>query len=176
MKKYYTQSICTLSIAVPIVIALILFLIISIIKNTFLGDFEANKVTYKTELGQLEQLAIIKKNNLAKEQQLALWQDLLSGDGYNKVNEQLRKSVKTYDQTNTLLITESNRSSNSNNGVDAKQSSADFALQGTFTELQLALTDLESRMPNLMLNRVSISPQSNSKLLDLKLNYTIWNK
>lgn len=80
---------------------------------------------------------------------------------------------KTFKQDNFAFV-------NKETGIGAasKQPSLSFTLafSGTFSALQESLLTLESRMPNLSLNSLELSPQSNGPLLEAKLSYSAWTK
>lgn len=61
-------------------------------------------------------------------------------------------------------------------GSAGKQSSVSFelALDGTYRALQESLLTLESTMPHLSLNRMTISPRSERNALQIELSYSAW--
>jgi hypothetical protein len=51
-----------------------------------------------------------------------------------------------------------------------------LAFRGTFRSVQLALAELESRMPQLQLQEFKIDPASSSSSLNFQVTYTAWEK
>ena len=176
MKKNYIQSIGTFAIALPLLAALILTGIISLVKSNLLGDFAQDQNTYKTEQSQLLVVEKLKRQNAEKQQQLEQWNQLLTGDSFSKVNEQLRLSITNNNKTKTLQLTDQKRAASPTYTVDAERSACAFEVEGTFSELQRCVTELECTLPNLMVNTMTIKPQTSGNLLNLQLNYTIWEK
>ncbi len=176
MKKYYIQSIGVFAIALPLIAALILTGFITLAKSKLLGDYSQNKNIYKTEQTQIVVLEKLKVQQTQKQEQLEQWNQLLIGDSFTKVNNQLRQSISNNNITKTLQLTDQKRASRPAFAVDAPRSSCEFVLEGTFTEIQRCMTELECELPNLMVNSMTINSKRNSKLLNLKLNYTIWEK
>ncbi|MEO1858190.1 MAG: hypothetical protein ABGY95_12615 [Rubritalea sp.] len=174
MNKKYIQCIGTFSIALPLLAAIILTGITSIVKAHLLGNFAESKNTYKTEQAQIAVLNELKIQHSKKQTQLKQWNQLLTGDSFTKVNERLRQSIADSNKTKTLQLTDAKRSTRPTYAVNAPRSACEFKLEGTFSEMQRCLTKLECRMPNLMINTMSLNSQINSNLLNLKLNYTIW--
>lgn len=176
MQKYYMQSIATFAVAIPLLITLVLILIIQSIKSSLIGDFESTKALYTQELQLNQQLSKVEKDNADKKENLTQWLNLMEGDSFTQVNKELLSAVKQSNKTGALHITEKSRSNTRINGVNAAHSACDFTLQGTFTELQRSMTQLECTMPNLMVSRMSLTPQSRGNLLEFKINYTIWEQ
>jgi hypothetical protein len=176
MKKYYIQSIGTFAIALPLLSALVLTGIITLVKSNLLGDYSQSKNLYKTEQAQIAVLENLKVQHKANQGQLKQWTQLMTGDSFTKVNEQLRQSISNNNKTKTLQLTDQKRATTPSFAVAASRSACDFTLEGTFSEIQRCMTELECKLPNLMVNTMSIKPESNSNLLNLKLNYTIWEK
>ncbi|PQJ29267.1 hypothetical protein [Rubritalea profundi] len=176
MKRHYIQSIGTFSIAVPLIVTLIVIGIISFTKSTLLGDFSQSQRIYKTEQTQIAALSKLEIKHKAQQSQLEQWDKLLTSDSYNEVNKQLRIAITNNNKSKTLQLTDQKSATRPAYAVDAPRSACEFVLEGTFTELQRCTTELECKMPNLMVNTMNIKPQTNSNLLNLKLNYTIWEK
>lgn len=176
MQKNYMQSIASFAIAIPLLVTLVVIIIIQTVKSSLVGDFPEKQSKYTQELQLNKQLAIVEKENAAKKENLAQWTTLMTGDAFTKVNENLLSSVKQSNKTGTLHVMEKSRSNSRIQGVNAPHSACDFVLQGTFAELQRSLTQLECRMPNLMVNNMSLKPQASGKLLEFKINYTVWEQ
>ena len=176
MKRHYIQSIGTFSIALPLIAALALTGIISFAKSSLLGDFSQSQQIYKTEQTQIAALSKLEITHKTQQSQLEQWNKLLTGDSYNEVNKQLRIAITNNNKTKTLQLIDQKSVTRPSYAVDAPRSACEFVLEGSFTEIQRCTTELECKMPNLMVNTMSIQPQRNSNLLNLKLNYTIWEK
>jgi len=177
MKRHYIQSICTFSIALPVLATVMLIGIICVIKSSVLADFSEEKLFFKTEQTQITELNELKAGHKKKLAQLNQWNQLLvSSDSYTKLNTQLRNAISNNNKTKTLQRIDQKKATSPSYAVDAPRSACEFTIEGTFTELQKCTTELECSMPNLMVNTMSIEPQTKSNLLKLKLNYTIWEK
>ena len=177
MKRHYIQSIGTFSVALPLIAALALTGIIAVTKSSLLGDFSQSQQIYQTEQTQNAVLNKLKVGHKEQQSQLKQWNNLLlSDDSYTEVNKQLRTAISNNNKTKTLQIRDQKKATRPAYAVDAPRSACEFILEGTFSELQKCTTELECKMPNLMVNSMSLEPQQNSNLLNLKLNYTIWEK
>lgn len=176
MKKQYIQSISCFSVLVPIILFLIGLAIINITKNSFIGDFEQNKQSYINDQSLNTQIEGMKKGSAQRQANLTSWNKLLEGNSFTKINNNLRESIKDNNKSKTLDILELNKGAEPKTGVNTKSSSFDLSLVGTYTDIQNCLLNLEAKMPNLMVNSLSLEPQKNSKLINLKLNYIVWEK
>ena len=161
----------------PIACALLSLGIISLIKKNITGDAEKNKATYLEELELNEQIQQLEKGNTTRRDTLATWTKLLEGNSFTKINNNLRDSIETHKaKSQAIEIVGLSRGSKPKNGVSFQSSSCDLILAGTYTDIQICLLNLEARMPNLMVNKFSLSPRKNSKLLNLNISYTVWEK
>jgi hypothetical protein len=176
MKRHYIQWIGLFAIGIPLIVTLILIGIISFTKFTLLGDFSQNQKIYESEQAQIAVLSRLEIAHKAQQGQLEQWNKLLTGDSYNEVNKRLRIAITNNNKTKTLQLTDQKSVARPTYAVDAPRSACEFVLEGTFSEIQRCATELECKMPNLMVNTMSIKPKTNSNLLNLKLNYTIWEK
>lgn len=168
------QSIATFSLAIPILILLILLVLVSVVKSFIIGDFEKNKVSLAQEQAQTIQLEAIKKENSTQQELLQNWKNLLDGDSFDKISTQIGPILQKNNKTKTLLLTEQTKVLSKRDSIASKHTDCAFSFQGTFSELQKSMLELEHRNPQLMVNTLRIRPQSSSNLLNLKVNYTIW--
>ena len=61
-------------------------------------------------------------------------------------------------------------------GSKQKSTGMQFSLRGTYSAVQKALLELETRMPNLQLQELTISPKeaTQTSLLNFQVAYTVW--
>lgn len=177
MKKHYLQSICLFSYIVPLLFSLVLIALVFFARSVILGGFSDKQKIYTTEQAQLITLKKLKTESKEKEVQLDQWKNLSeTADSFTDISAILRQSISDNSPTKTLQITQSKRTKASNAAINAASSNCEFGIEGTYSEIQRSLSQLESTMPNLMLNSMTIATGKNSKLLNLNLKYTIWEK
>ncbi|MFC4995457.1 hypothetical protein [Rubritalea tangerina] len=174
MKRNYIQSICVFAIILPVLAATLCILVISFTGSSLLGSFKKEQQLYESESSQNLVLDKLLKGSQSKKATLDQWNKLLVGDSFTRVNKELREAINKHNSTKTLQLIEQNRAQRPNFPVDSGRSACNFVLEGTFKELQHCATELECTLPNLMVNQMSIRPQSSGNLLELELKYTIW--
>lgn len=173
MNKLYIKSISVFSLLIPLSLALIAWLAIAVTKSKLLSDFEVAKSTYQNDQMLNRQLAILKKQvGFAK--YTPDWEELMQGESFAKLNNQLEKSIKFANKSKTLNLTSQKRESRPKYGVKGSYSAYTYGLQGTYAEVQKCLLDLESRMPNTMLTKLEIQPSKSSNLYNFNIAYTTW--
>lgn len=176
MKNHYLPSINAFAIGIPIALLGVTLLAITFIKSSIIGDFDKNKSIYKQELTQNLQLEQLQSKSQDKQKNLKLWEETLSGNSFTKISKQLKTSIEQHNKSKQLVLIEQSRSTTARQSSAGKSTGCSVNLQGTFTDFQNSLTDLETNLPQLMVNSLSLSPHRSSNLLNLKINYTVWEK
>lgn len=170
-QKFYIKGIVAISIAVPIILTLVICAIINGVSSSMLKDFATSKEEYASDQSLNAQIPPIKAKHKTIEPELKAWEKITTAESYILVNNTIRKAVENHDHSKTMQITSGQRGT-ATKGITAAGSA--FALEGTFTELQNVMLETESKLPNLMVGSMNITPQRGGKLLELKLNLNSW--
>ena len=177
MNKQYSSPVILFGVIAPIFGALILLVVIAAVKSSLMGDFEDNKIAYEQEKAIQAQVQQLKQKTAVHQNQYAKWQGLVSDDVYQKISSSLREQAGQ-SPTQTMMITSESRSQTAKaleNILKKNIVGIDFALTGTYQEIQGASLALETTSPNLFLHSFKFTP-GRGKLLNLNLTYLAWSK
>ncbi|SHK32740.1 hypothetical protein SAMN02745181_3621 [Rubritalea squalenifaciens DSM 18772] len=177
MNKQYSTPVILFGIVIPLVITIILLIIVAAIKGSLMGDFENNKLAYEQELMVQQQAQDLKSKTSSNLNQFKTWEELVSGDVYQKISSNLREEASN-SPTQSMMITSESRSQNAKSLEQTLKRNIvgiDFSIAGTYQEIQNATLSLEATTPNLFLYSFQVKP-SRGKLLNLNLTYLAWSK
>lgn len=176
----YRQSIALFGIVVPIIIlALVLGLGIAL-KGRMVTSFNRNKDLFKQY--QTDRIAALKIEESITKQRVHLerWSALMSEDALSAMNSNLRTiagglPAKEFQKGG---FERTSNPGSLGSATAQKSSQLRVSFRGTFRTMQRAFLELETRMPQLQLQELRISPNSNqqnpSTLLNYQVTYLAW--
>lgn len=174
----YRQTIALFGIAVPLIIAAVIIGIGFMMKSKMLASFENKQSTYKTyDQGRLAAQEI-ESEVIRQRPHLERWNKQLAEETASTVTTNLRE-ITTKLPTKEIQLSAFDPSGSGGFGSVSAQKSSQvrIALRGTYRTMQRAFLELETRMPQLQLQELKMSPNSTqSSLLNFEVSYTAWEK
>lgn len=176
----YRQSIVLFGLVLPLLVLLLLLGGCFLLKGKLAASFATKQQLFKTyEAGRL-QAAGMEAKIVRQRDHLEYWNELLAKEAASAVNTNLSAIAeglpsKEFQKAGFDRTT----GSGGLGAVSAQQSSQiRIAFRGTFRTMQRAFLELESRMPQLQLQELRITPnatqQDQSPLLNIQVTYTAW--
>lgn len=174
----YKQSIIIFGIVVPVLIAVVFLGCTAFVKAKISSSFE-NKAQHFSGHEARRKEAITVEARLGQQQEsFERWQELVEQETFSVVTTNLRAigeelPSKEFQQTAFERLSQTTGFGS----VTAQNSSGlRFNFRGTYRTLQRAFLELETRMPNLQLQEIRITPSTTTEtpLLDVQVIYTAW--
>jgi hypothetical protein len=172
----YRQTITLFGIVVPLIISAVVIGVGFTMKSRMLASFENKQATYKThEQGRLATMEI-EAEVIRQRPHLDRWTKQLAEETASTVTTNLREITSKLPPKEIQLSAFDPSSSGGFGSVSAQKSSqVRIALRGTYRTMQRAFLELETRMPQLQLQDLKMSPNSSqSSLLNFEVSYTAW--
>jgi len=174
--NFYRQSIIVFGAVIPAVMALAVVALGYFMKNKMTDSFDIKKLNYqahhqaRSEAAKVEQKVVVLRPHLER------WDAQLAKEIASEMGTSLTEIMSKLPDKE-IQQTAFNPSSKPGEFGGAQPSSQiSIGLRGTFRTLQKAFLELESKMPQLQLEDISIEPVGTSSyLLNLQLTYTAWH-
>lgn len=174
---FYRQSIVLFGIVLPLVITAVVVGLCALLKMNMVTSFENKQKTHKAyEMGRLAGLEI--ESQVTRQRpHVERWTAQLAQETASTATSTIRdicehlpsKEIQhtAFDRTDTKA------GFGAVSGQDSSQ--IRIAFRGTFRTMERAFLELETRMPQLLLQDLQISPSTNqSSLLNFQVTYTAW--
>jgi hypothetical protein len=175
--NFYRKSILVFGVALPLFTSALLLSACYVIQSKVADSFQRKQQGYKMyqankiTQNQLQSQVSKQKTNLDR------WNILLKQETASALSTQLQQiseHLSSKDFARTAFDPTGPKAGFANISAQ-KSSQIKIAFRGTFTALQKAFLELETRMPQLQLQDLKIDPSSNqSALLNVQVNYTAW--
>jgi hypothetical protein len=173
----YRNSIFIFGMALPLFATAIFLSVCYLVHSKVTDSFEKKQLGFKSY-----QVTKVTKDQLQgqvdkQHKDLERWNALLKQETASALSTQLQQIGEHFsskDFVKTAFDPTGAKSGFAN--VSAQKSSQiKIAFRGTFTALQKAFLELETRMPQLQLQDLKIDPNSSqASLLNVQVNYTAW--
>ena len=179
MNPRFKIGIILFGILLPLLVIGFILSFISSRKNKVEAEYASRQSSFKLQKHQEQVVKGLGVRLSRFDDRKDEWDVLLNNSDIGTVTGLLKEISTEYSGTETFKSNEFNFV-NKKTGIGAasEQPSVIFtvSLSGTFTSIQQGLLSLESRMPNLNLNSMKISPDPGSSLLLAELSYSAWKK
>lgn len=179
MNPRFKIGIILFGVLLPLLVVGVIFGVISSQKKRIATEYAARKSSFQAQK---------RKEMFAKELDVKLssyddrkqsWEVLLKNSDIGTVTGLLKEISAEYAGKETFKRNDFNFV-NKETGIGAasQQPSVSFtvSLSGTYQTIQQSLLSLESKMPNLSLNSMTLIPEPGSALLEAELSYSAWKQ
>ncbi|MBN8460506.1 MAG: hypothetical protein J0M04_21970 [Verrucomicrobia bacterium] len=178
--NHYRQSIALFGIVVPIVVLVIVLGLGFFIKGKISSSFSNKQTLFKTYEANCKAATQIEDSIVKQRSHLDRWNKLLGEESLSAVNSNLSAIAKMLPSKEFQKggFERSGTSSGFSTATAQRTSEIRISFRGTFRTMQRAFLELESRMPQLQLQELRITPNANqqnaSPLLNFQVTYLAW--
>lgn len=174
--KLYQQSIILFGMVIPVIIAAAVVAGGYVMKNKMADSFEIKKTHYRSHHAARSEVAKLEQAVSGLRPHLERWDAALNKEIASEMGTSLREiTAKMPDKE--IQQTAFNPSANAGGLGGAHPSTqVSIGFRGTFRALQKTFLELETRMPQLQVEDLSLEPVATSGfLLNMQVNYTAWH-
>lgn len=178
MNPYYKQSVIVLGVVAPLALIVILLGVAFNYLGKLEKTYEQRKVTYAGFQKHEQQREVLEKKVSEQEVHMGRWNKLLSEPSSTSVNDLIGQAQKRYEGKKFVLTSFRRTGTSGGIGSVSDQQSVQLVLafRGTFSALQNTFLELETKLPQLQLDSMLLSPKPGANVLEAKLNYSAWEK
>ena len=178
MNPYYKQCIFGIGVAAPLLVVLVLLGVVFHYRGKLEKTYKSRKVEYAKFQQYEQQREELEKKVSEQDPHMVRWMTIMDEPSSSAVNEFIGEAQKKYEGQEFQLTSFRRATASGGIGAASGQSSVqlDLAFRGTFSALQHTFIELETKMPQLQLDRMKLIPQSGGNVLEAKLLYTAWEK
>lgn len=175
--SFYRQSIILFGIVVPLILALAVIAAGYVVKSKMTESFALKRQNFLTHQQARSQAVAVEKEVKSRRPHLERWNKDLAQETASVVGNHLRAIAEKLPNKEIQQTAFDPSSSKSGFGSASAQDSSRIRIsfRGTFRTLQRAFLELETRMPQLTLEDLSIEPATNSPYqVTMQVTYTAW--
>lgn len=175
----YRQPIILFGVVIPLILALAVIGIGYVVNSKMTESFAEKRRDFLSHQQARSQSASLEKEVQSRRNDLQRWKENLDQETASVVGSNLRSIIEKLPNKEIQQTAFDPSNGNSGFGSASAQNASRIriAFRGTFTTLQKAFLELETRMPQLVLEDMSLEPATNSPhLITTQVTYTAWEK
>lgn len=180
--NHYRQPILLFGLALPVLGIAVMIGGGIYLKNQVVGSCDTKQKLYNAVEGKRRSVSKIENAVVKQRDHLERWNKLLDEDSLSTVNANLREIIAKLPQKEIQKGGFERSPTTASNISAQKSSEIRVSFRATFRTMQRALLELETRMPNLQLLELRISPNIagaggqgvTSTLLNFQVSFLAW--
>ncbi|BDS08497.1 hypothetical protein NT6N_35370 [Oceaniferula spumae] len=178
MNSYYKQSVAIFGLAIPLTVMGVLaggaLYSVSVINK----KFKVKKVEYTKALVVDQQTAKLQAQVAQNGSHLARWNNVLSTETRGTFIDHWKVAEKKFSGRELTRGPHNwiNYSEGIGKGIMQPASQVEMSFSGTYRAMQLTLMEVESKLPQLQLDSLVMSPDAQNEKLNFKTTFTVWTE
>lgn len=179
MNFFYRQAIILFGVVLPVIVAIGLIAGSYLLHSKMNNDFTLKEQKYRDHLRAREQVNMIEEEVKADRVHLERWNEQLAQETASAFGTNLKEITDKLPDKEIQQTSFDPSAKAGGFGAASAQSASQIRIgfRGTFRTMQKAFLELETRMPQLQLEELSMkSANSSSYLLTFQVTYTAWHK
>lgn len=172
----YRQAILIHGFLVPVLLAVVLALVIVFASSRVTSGQAEREMDYQTFESLQQQLQVNKSNLGDKRPLMRAWSEVVTSEFRPRLSLELPRILSRFPGGRLEQTSENPARGGTGLGVTGGQpaSRIDLEFRGGFEAMQLALLELENRLPQMQLESLAIQPGNGRENLVFRSTYTAW--
>ncbi len=173
--NHFRQSIVFFGFVLPMVAVAVVVGGLAFLRNKVAENYNNKAALCKSYNANLGRAAHIEANIAEKRHYIANWSETLHQETVSTVSAHLREIGKKLPAKEFQQAAFAPGNASGLGNASAQQAiSLNLSYRATFRAMQRAMLELESRMPQLQLNALTVNRSPQSNILNFQLTYTVW--
>lgn len=176
MNSNYKKSVVVFGVFIPVGILLALAVFIALKASSIHQEYEAKVALQKKDRLAQMQNEVLNKKVATQQKELGSWTKLLAQEDRRTFLEhwkEVRKKFKAKEFTGERPVW---KNASTGLGLDVKHPSSEVILtfDATYRAMQLALLEVETKLPQMQLESLEMKPNTNGGTIHFTTRFTVW--
>ncbi len=178
MKSKFKLPVLLFGIILPLFSFLICIIVAKKIKSGQVAKVEQRSENVRKNLEEKKRADALQAQVNSFDGKNSQWEKIFESSSYSDVSHLVVDASKEFNADFRFSGEVRLGDNASGLGAESKQNSTTYSMTftGTYQAVQETLLRVESELPNFVLNRITVSPDRDSNLLDIELSYSAWQK
>ncbi len=177
MNNDYKKSVLIFGMAVPILLIVLLTGGVLWKASSIHAEYEQKVAEKKKAKLQRIQNLVMQKKVKAHEKELSAWKALIKNETRASFNHHWKEVEAQFKAKEFIKERPVWKNNSTGLGKGVKQSASEVVItyDATFRNMQIALLEMETRLPQMQLDSFSMKPNPQTGLIHFKTTHTVWN-
>ncbi len=178
INSYYQKSVAVFGLVLPLLVFCLLIGAALYYVSSINKKFQIKQRKYNKSQVEERAITALEKRAAENSSHLQNWQEILDKETRGTFVEHWKTAEKKFSGQEFSRAPHNwvNYSAGLGKGVAQSASQVEMNFTGTFRAMQLALMEVESKLPQLQLDSLSIAPHSSKRKLNFTTQFTVWTK
>lgn len=176
MKHRYQKAVGVFGFALPLLFFILLITVLLVAKGRVDDTHALRKQAYEQDLNTKRQIAQLEKKMHTEKETLSAWRKMLKTENRRTFGEHWKRATQTFKgkEFQSSLPAWKSQSAGLGKGVKQPASQVTLTFDATFRAMQIALMEMETTLPQMQLDSMSMKPSKEGRTMNFQTTFTLW--
>ncbi len=176
MNDYYKQSVTVFGIAVPCLFMVLIAGVALYMSSSTSTEYKKKKKAYDKAQVAMKQTMQLQGEVQETGEYLKEWDHMLNTETRGTFLEHWKTAEKKFSGKELTKTSHNwvNYSEGLGKGITQPASQVNMSFSATYRAMQLAMLEMETKLPNMQLDSLSMTPDSSGDSINFETTFTVW--
>ena len=174
--EYYKQSVTVFGIAIPLGLMLVVGLAAMYMSSSTSAEYKKKKLVYDQAQSAMKETVALQGKLQKTSKYLEEWDHMLKTETRGSFLEHWKTAEQRFSGKELTKTSHNwlNYSEGLGKGINQPASQVNMSFSATYRAMQLALMEMETKLPQMQLDSMTMTPSSNGESLNFNTKFTVW--
>jgi len=176
MKYRYQKAVAVFGLAIPLFFLVLLIAAVLVAKGRVDDTHQLRGQAYLQDLNTTRQITQLEKKVHDEEEMRDAWQKMLAAENRRSFTEHWKRASGSFKGNEFRSSLPAWKSQSAGLGKNVKQPASQVTLtfDATFRAMQIALMEMETSLPQMQLDSMSMTPNKEGQTMNFQTTFTLW--
>ena len=176
MRDYYKQSVTVFGIAIPLFLMVVIAGVALYMSSSTAKEYKRKKKSYDKAQIAMKQTMELQGKVQKRSKYLREWDHMLTTETRGTFLEHWKTAEKKFSGKELTKTSHNwvNFSEGLGKGIDQPASQVNMSFSATYRAMQLALMEMETKLPHMQLDSLTMTPSTNGESINFNTTFTVW--
>jgi hypothetical protein len=176
MKANYQKAVGVFGFAIPLLFLILLISAVLVAHGRVDDTYRLRKRAFDQDLNTKRQIAQLEKKMHTEKEMLNAWLEMLAAENRRSFTEHWKTASLSFKgkELQWSLPAWKSQSAGLGKGVKQPASQVTMSFDATFRAMQIALMEMETRLPQMQLDSMSMKPNKEGRTMNFQTTFTLW--
>ena len=174
--EYYKQSVTVFGIAIPLGLMVLMGGIAMYMASSTSAEYKKKKVAYDQAQTAMKETVALQGQLQKSSEYLESWDKMMKTETRGSFLEHWKVAEKKFTGKELTKTSHNwtNYSDGMGKGINQPASQVKMSFSATYRAMQLAMMEMETKLPQMQLDSMTMTPSSNGESLNFETKFTVW--
>ena len=176
MKGNYQKAVGLFGLAIPLFFLVLLISAVLVGKGRVDDTYRLRQQAFDQDLNTRRQIAQLENKMHSEKERLNAWQKMLAAENRSSFTDHWKRASRSFKgkEFQSSLPVWKSQSAGLGKGVKQPASQVTMSFDATFRAMQIALMEMETSLPQMQLDSMSMNPNKEGRTMNFQTTFTLW--